>query len=150
MQYRINTPHVGSETIQGETIIIDFISGAYFSSDKIGSAIWEQLKASASSEQILHEIQRRYPDQQEYGPVVTSFLKQLEKENLIVIDSKDVLASTVEKNPPVCWPDQYTAPVLRKYTDMQDLLLLDPIHEVDEQGWPVRKEAPDSGSGEKP
>jgi hypothetical protein len=26
--------------------------------------------------------------------------------------------------------------VLQKYTDMADLLLLDPIHEVDEQGWP--------------
>jgi hypothetical protein len=30
-------------------------------------------------------------------------------------------------------------PLLRKYTDMRDLLLLDPIHDVDEQGWPVRK-----------
>ncbi len=28
---------------------------------------------------------------------------------------------------------------MNKYTDMQDLLLLDPIHEVDEtKGWPTR------------
>jgi hypothetical protein len=26
--------------------------------------------------------------------------------------------------------------MLQKFTDMQDLLLLDPIHEVDESGWP--------------
>ena len=30
----------------------------------------------------------------------------------------------------------FAAPVLHKYTDMEDLLLLDPIHDVDESGWP--------------
>ena len=29
-------------------------------------------------------------------------------------------------------------PQLSSYTDMQELLLLDPIHEVDESGWPNR------------
>jgi hypothetical protein len=37
-------------------------------------------------------------------------------------------------------------PVLNKYTDMQDLLLLDPIHEVDERGWPNSVEAGRGGS----
>ena len=35
----------------------------------------------------------------------------------------------------------FEAPILHKYTDMQDLLLLDPIHEVDEAGWPVARPA---------
>jgi hypothetical protein len=26
-----------------------------------------------------------------------------------------------------------------KYTDMQSLLLLDPVHDVDSQGWPILK-----------
>ncbi len=30
----------------------------------------------------------------------------------------------------------YVAPVLESFTDMQDLILLDPIHEVDAAGWP--------------
>ena len=29
---------------------------------------------------------------------------------------------------------------MEKYDDMQELLLLDPIHEVDEAGWPVKKD----------
>jgi hypothetical protein len=29
--------------------------------------------------------------------------------------------------------------VLERYTDMQELLLLDPIHDVDQTGWPRRK-----------
>jgi hypothetical protein len=31
---------------------------------------------------------------------------------------------------------------LIKYTDMQELLLLDPIHEVDETGWPEKESKP--------
>jgi hypothetical protein len=34
----------------------------------------------------------------------------------------------------------FIAPVLAVYTDMQDLLLLDPIHDVDEIGWPTRRD----------
>ena len=30
----------------------------------------------------------------------------------------------------------FEAPSLEKYTDMQDLVLLDPVHEVDQTGWP--------------
>ena len=31
---------------------------------------------------------------------------------------------------------EYQAPSLEKYSDLQDLLLIDPIHEADESGWP--------------
>ena len=31
---------------------------------------------------------------------------------------------------------QFEFPIIEKFTDMQELLLLDPIHEVDEKGWP--------------
>ena len=38
----------------------------------------------------------------------------------------------------------FEAPRLEKYTDMQDLVLLDPVHEVDEQGWPQQR--PEAGA----
>jgi hypothetical protein len=37
----------------------------------------------------------------------------------------------------------FVAPCLHKYTDMQELLLIDPIHDVDDYGWPIiKKETP--------
>ena len=42
---------------------------------------------------------------------------------------EDLIDSTGEKLP-------FEAPVLYTYTDMAELLLLDPIHDVDETGWP--------------
>jgi hypothetical protein len=32
----------------------------------------------------------------------------------------------------------YSAPSFEKFDDMADQLLLDPIHEIGEAGWPVR------------
>jgi len=39
----------------------------------------------------------------------------------------------------------FEKPKLQKFTDMQDLLLLDPIHEVDEAGWPHTRNDTDQG-----
>ena len=36
--------------------------------------------------------------------------------------------------------EPFRAPQIRAYTDMQDLLMIDPIHDVDETGWPVRRD----------
>jgi hypothetical protein len=33
-------------------------------------------------------------------------------------------------------PAAFEPPLLEKFTDMEDLLLLDPVHEVDGRGWP--------------
>ena len=41
--------------------------------------------------------------------------------------------------PPNAVRKPYTAPAVQKYDDLEDLLLLDPIHEVDEAGWPVAR-----------
>jgi hypothetical protein len=32
----------------------------------------------------------------------------------------------------------FPEPLVEHFTDMQDLLLLDPIHDVSEEGWPIR------------
>ena len=33
----------------------------------------------------------------------------------------------------------YEPPILNRYDDLQNLALLDPIHDVEEAGWPNRK-----------
>jgi hypothetical protein len=31
---------------------------------------------------------------------------------------------------------RYQAPILEKFTDLATMLLLDPVHDVNEEGWP--------------
>lgn len=77
--------------------------------------------------------------------VVTQFLEQLKEEDLIVPDQSQK-SEISEETFAIFETDEiktgklsFEVPVLHKYTDMEDLLLLDPIHEVDDEGWPVAK-----------
>ena len=42
-QFRINTPHVIQETIEGEAIIVNMVSGNYYSIAGVGSVIWDAI-----------------------------------------------------------------------------------------------------------
>ena len=46
MRYRINYPQVINETIDGEAIIINLVTGSYYSLDKTGAEVWELIERS--------------------------------------------------------------------------------------------------------
>ncbi|MBM3181572.1 MAG: PqqD family protein [Chloroflexi bacterium] len=144
--FRINTPRVVHQTIDGETIIIDFDNGAYFSIAGVGAVIWEQIAQNASVNDIVHALTQRYAgDHSDIETEVERFLSELQCEALIApldrAPSAPRRATPAMPDPNLASLPAFQAPSLHKYTDMQDLLLLDPIHEVDEQGWPIRKDA---------
>jgi len=142
VNYRIDTPRISSETIDGETIIIDFESGVYFSTDGIGAAIWEEIRAGRPGEEIVAETCLRYPQAEpECRRTVEAFLALLHEEGLVVALAEELPTPPSGTVGSRAYPDRFVIPALTKYTDMQELLLLDPIHDVDEQGWPLRKPA---------
>ncbi len=59
------------------------------------------------------------------------------EEGLIEPTDDPPLAESVPTPPTI---RTYATPTLSKYTDMEELLLLDPIHEVDAQGWPIARD----------
>ena len=65
----------------------------------------------------------------------TQFWTQLENE-AIVVAYQDVSAALAE----VEIPSVYEPSSFNRYADMQDLLALDPIHEVNEEGWEKKGE----------
>jgi hypothetical protein len=138
--FRINTPRIVHETIDGETIIIDFDNGSYFSLEGSGAAVWDLLVQNVSVEDTIATLIQRFPgNAAAIKPAVEQFLSELQREELIVpvedARSKPAAASNETVSGAV-----FTTPTINKFTDMQDLLLLDPIHEVNEQGWPMRKD----------
>ncbi len=143
--FRINAPRVVHQTIDGETIIIDFDSGTYYSIDKAGAIIWEHIDQGAAVTEIVQALAQRYDgDHLDIENAVMHILAELQHESLIspinLRDSSGGIHLTADStNQPAATRPPFETPVLLKYTDMQDLLLLDPIHEVDEQGWPVKK-----------
>lgn len=132
--YRINTPHVISEIIDGEAVILNFESGSYYSLNESGMAVWEKLQLGRSGNTILLDLQKRYgTDQDSIKADLAELLETLLAEQLIVTaPATEAAIENTQESPPI----PYTKPALEKFTDLQELLLLDPIHDVDESGWP--------------
>jgi hypothetical protein len=70
-------------------------------------------------------------------------LQDLAQEDIITLDAASVAESgsfsNLDSNPSNGGRVPFPAPVLNKFTDMQMLLLIDPIHDVSQKGWPQLK-----------
>ncbi len=141
---RVNAPTVVAEVIDGEAVIMDLASGHYFSTQHVGCDIWRGIELGASRSAIVRSLASAYAvDQDVATAAVASFVDELLKRNLVVETNGNVSGG----QEPTTWLSEsrqpYAPPVLNTYTDMEELLLLDPIHDVDQAGWPMPK-APDS------
>jgi hypothetical protein len=131
--FRVNGPNVINEVIDGEAVIINLASGDYFSLRGSGSYIWQAIDAGADVGAIVGAFTAAgLGDEVAIGGAVEGLVAQLVAEDLIV--ASDGSGSSPSLAPPD--GDTFEAPALEKFTDMQDLILLDPVHEVDERGWP--------------
>ena len=140
--YRINTPTITHQTIDGEVVLINLETGCYYSLQQSGADIWQLLEAGADAEAIATQLGRRY--QAEPGQIasaVEKLLAELREEAIIVPDASPAAnGRQLSGSPAEPSGKPFEPPVFQKFTDMQDLLLLDPIHEVAETGWPNPKE----------
>ena len=138
-RFRVNTPTVTHETIDGEAVIINLDSGNYYSLVDVGSFIWGLVEKGASASEVQDLVLQTYQgNATDVDRGVQELLVQLQQENLIVpadetgaLDLSEALPSTNGHEKP-----SFNPPSLHKYSDMQELLLLDPIHDVDDAGWP--------------
>jgi hypothetical protein len=141
-RFRVNTPTVTHETIDGEAVIINLDSGNYYSLLGVGSFIWGLVERGVSAGEAQSLVLQSYQgNAADIDRGVQELLMQLQQENLIVpVDGAEPLELTeLDPGPPSSNGHEkpsFNPPSLHKYSDMQELLLLDPIHDVDDAGWP--------------
>ena len=135
-RYRIMDSKVECETIEDEVIIIQFDTGNYYTLSGTGAFVWQSFDRRPTQGELLALIAAHYETEAhtQVSEEIGAFLDELVRENLI-----EWAASEAPNRSSVEWAENrqpYKAPVLERYSDMQALLVLDPIHEVDTQGWP--------------
>lgn len=136
--FRINSPSVIGEVLEGEAIIVNLDSGAYYSLDGAGATLWAAVEPHATLPELIELATARYAGPAaEIAAGVAALVEELAAENLLVTAGATNGGSHRPAGAPAADRPLFVKPILQKYTDMADLLLLDPIHEVDEgQGWP--------------
>lgn len=139
-RFKVKKPDVIHEIIDGEAVIVNMTNGKYYSTDKSGAFIWSLIDKGLPVNQMIHTVANQYHTGNveliEKG--VEQIIEQLLKENLIIPALSENASPPANLNLEVHPREKlpFEEPVLHHYTDMEDLLLLDPIHEVDDQGWP--------------
>jgi hypothetical protein len=133
----VNAPDVIGQTIEGEAIILHLGSGFYYSTKGSGPLVWDLLGASHSFEEISSLLAAQFEvTVDEVEPALRQLIEQMCEEGLLVAADEAVVP---QRTAPATPADRlaFVPPTLEKFTDMEDLLLLDPVHEVSpERGWP--------------
>ena len=138
-RFRVNEPNVVFEAFDEEIVAVNLDTGNYYSIAKSGPKIWMDLANGFSCEEIVDHLQSYYIDEQNViTSEVATFVDRLVTEKLIV-EAPERLNRNASVQELAANKIPFEAPVIEDYADMQDLLMLDPIHEVDPAGWPVAK-----------
>lgn len=132
-----NTPLVVFETLDDETIIMHHGTGYYFNTVGSGTVIWQALESGASLAAVADSLAGAFMiEPREAEAVARDFVDVLAQHGLIrdIPDAPPLqpIGSPVRR--------PFELPVLGVHTDLADMLLLDPIHEVDDAGWPAARQ----------
>ncbi len=142
--FRVTGPKIVHEVFDDEVVIINLDTGTYYSVEGVAAEIWTRIDG-ATEKEIIDDLTDRYEaGEEEVAPLIMRFLNELQSEGLIVA-AETLREKAAEGSNTIpgarAGRAQFQAPVLRKFDDMQELLLLDPIHDFDDAGWPIAKPA---------
>src|SRR5262245_2594339 len=141
---RLRGAPVIHDTIDNETIAINQRTGRYYSLDGASAFVWQTLEQGSTPSAIVAALADRYDaDHGALEASVAAFLDALRAEELVV-EAEDVPSNGRHGDPPNGGCAAFPGLALHHYTDMEVLLLADPIHEVDETGWPTPLPSPEA------
>jgi hypothetical protein len=131
-QFRPRGEHVAWEEFDGEFVVLDLESGKYFSLAGGAALVWNGLMHGHSVEALCAAVHQGNAMQAEIVGLVQSLLDH----HLIV------LANVSQQGAQTSLPSELAAFAgpfrIDVFDDLADLLLADPIHDVDPStGWPV-------------
>ncbi|CAB4337773.1 unannotated protein [freshwater metagenome] len=131
--YVPNASSISHERLEDEVIIINLVSGSYFAGSNVTADAWTLVSNGASALEASAQLARIYShDEKAIGQDVNAFVARLIELGLLEPATSQPTATQLSR----AATSEWTTPILVEYTDMWDLIRLDPIHDVEETGWP--------------
>ena len=142
-QRRFGVPadRVAADVVDDEVVIVDLETGSYFTTEGAGCDVWRLLAAGVSVGETVATLGRRYTDGDAIPGYVEALVDAFTGRGLLV-PVETTTTPEVDLGPvqgllaPLGDPAPFAARDLVSFDDMQSLLLLDPVHDVEDRGWP--------------
>jgi hypothetical protein len=132
---RTDVPHIAAELFDGELVVANYDSGIYYSIAPGGALVWQGLRHGLTPDALVEWLAAAFPSEPDLAPRIRAFIQRLTDENLLAP------SDTPEQGGPLPeLGDTFGALEIERFEDLQELLLLDPVHDVDTAGWPHRAE----------
>lgn len=127
---------VRHERLDDEVIAIDLDTGAYFALDGVAAVCWSVLAAGGAVDTVVDMMAAGFEVARDTARSdVQGFVSELVQVHLLTpVDREPVPVESARAMKPA---GEYRSPAIERFDDLEELLVLDPIHEVDEAGWPV-------------
>jgi hypothetical protein len=135
-RYEVNAPDIVSEAFDGEYVVLNLSNGRYYSMIDSANMLWTTLIGGTSPQAI---IDRAGVARNVHAAAIEGFLAKVIELQLVrpAADAEPVQmdAALAER---IANIDR--VPLVEVFDDLADLILADPVHDVDEgAGWPVQK-----------
>lgn len=141
----LNEAKMFSDIADGVAIIINSETGIYYGMNGLGTAVFENILAGASTEDILAAVKGMPGAPDDMDARMQAFVDGLKGFEIVLEGSAASGAVNLEVG--VAQADDFVLTV-QEYSDAQELLLADPIHEVkNETGWQPDKAALETDEG---
>jgi hypothetical protein len=129
----VDKANVSWERVSGEVIAIQLNTGKYYSFSNVAADIWSLANNGVRIESVLCALQKIYIPSDVIETEVRDFISKCFAEQLLVECESE---NELQDLPNDTNRSFVTSPKLTEYSDLQDLILVDPIHDVDDSGWP--------------
>src|SRR5262245_52968644 len=128
--FRPNDSVISWELIDGEVIAIHYQTGHYFSFTGLASSLWQGMSAGNSLDSLRSLAGVESPEQQAQ---FDGFFEKLLGGQLIEPWPSAELPAEI---PAISAAGGWEALAYEEFADLEQLLLADPLHDVDDMGWP--------------
>ena len=136
--YKLNEEKMFYDYADGQAVVINYQTGMYYGMGLLASAILDRIIAGKNVDEIITAVKALPQCPPDIADRVHSFVKELQEKEIIVDGSAasggaEPLANEVAE-------DGFDLK-LDMFAEMADLLLADPVHDVDmKEGWPKLKD----------
>jgi len=138
-EYRIDGARIVAERFEDEAVLVNVESGYYYSLSPSGAEILEMLNDGIPADQLVPALFGESENCERLRPQIDAFVDRLAAEGIIVVHQPENGNGRHSGSSRYAADAGYELPVLERFDDVRDLLLIDPIHQVDpEHGWPRR------------
>lgn len=124
---------VSARSFEDEIVVAHFGTGVYYSLLDSAAEVWRGLLASFEVSEVIAKLAPRSIDgPADFSASVERFVVDLRDAGLIQ-PAEGRIRDPWEPVPPA---KGWSRPQVESFSDMQELLLLDPVHDTSEAGWP--------------